>query len=225
MTRTSSSSGAKKRKAKPRRGPKVEDFPFPWRWWNGDPYVRALTDAQRGKLADTLHASVDTPTPGMMTEEEVRCRMHLTPDEWAAQRSQIEPVFTLRSDGRWVQREFRASFLCQFERISVRRKASQANARKLWKNKAIAASGDASGMPRHDSSGCHGIHTRVTPSSPGVASESETNTVPSSAAAGGRPRDAAAAPEPRLAPDGRDGSPRVPLPRLVGTLMARVGSE
>lgn len=75
---------------------------FWWADWLHDPYKRAMTPDQRGRFMDVRAATHGTRTPGVMTEEQVRCWAGYSPAEWRANREAFLPLFNVtRTKGKW----------------------------------------------------------------------------------------------------------------------------
>ncbi len=73
-----------------------------WRDWLASPAVRRLTPEQRGRFVDVWSATHGTKTPGVMTEEDVRCWAGYGPKEWEQVRGVFAQVFnTTRQRGKW----------------------------------------------------------------------------------------------------------------------------
>lgn len=84
-----------------------------WRAWLSDPAIRLLTREQRARFMDVWCSTHATPTPGEMTEEEVRGFAGYEPREWPAQRDSFAKVFFITRGGKWtlpdVKQDFKAS--------------------------------------------------------------------------------------------------------------------
>lgn len=76
---------------------------FYWRDWIVD--TRGMTRDQRGGYIDVLAFSIiESSTPGIMTEEQVRTWAGYSETEWPANRDAFAARFRIRRDGMWIQK-------------------------------------------------------------------------------------------------------------------------
>lgn len=137
---------AKRQRSKPR------DVPVPWAWakffwrdWLSDPRIRRLSHEQRSRFMDVWASTHGTPTPGLMSEDDVRGWAGFTPAEWKKHRDSYRPLFSVGRKGQWrleeVEREFKASQ----EAAKVRRRVALAGVEKRRSNKDLATAGCTDG--------------------------------------------------------------------------------
>jgi hypothetical protein len=119
----------------PRRKPqRVPDFPFNFIWWLTDPDVLALTRDEQAGFMKVFCTTLNSPRPGIMSEEQVRVWAGYTPEEWTVHQVHYLPLFRVRPDGTWTMTALRTVFLAQQRRLQKARKGAMEASRKRWQN-------------------------------------------------------------------------------------------
>lgn len=125
---------------------------FFWRAWLSDPAIRRMTPAQRGAFMDVRAATMGTETPGVMTEEDVRCWAGYSPKDWIEAREVFIRAFsTTRKKGRWVLidvlEEWRASIQRANTAHRVAKQGVKARERKRRGDNEITTAGQPQVQP------------------------------------------------------------------------------
>ena len=142
----------------PRRKPqRVPDFPFNYIWWLTDPDVLSLIRDEQAGFMRVICTSLNTPRPGIMTEEQVRVWAGYTPEEWTAHQTHFLPLFRVRPDGTWTLTVLRTVFLAQQRRVRRARTAAMEANRKRWQDNAKHAVRTPTGYKSDAKRGYKGI--------------------------------------------------------------------
>lgn len=103
---------------------------FYWSDWIVD--TRDMSRDERGGYIDVLAFTHQTPTPGVMTEDQVRRWAGYSEEEWPAHREVFASRFKVRDDGVWLQKRSIQERKAQLRRHENAKKGASATNELRW---------------------------------------------------------------------------------------------
>jgi uncharacterized protein YdaU (DUF1376 family) len=153
---------------------------FYWRDWIVD--TRGMSRDERGGYIDVLAFTHQTPTPGVMTEDQVRRWAGYTEEEWPAHRQVFSERFQVRDDGTWLQRRAIRERKAQIERREIATRGANATNAMRWGRRSNVAESSLEGRSTVADASLKRRSTRRSTVSPASAlkEESKNYSVPNS---------------------------------------------